>query len=138
MGMSLGIKKITYGPSEDQSWLASQAGTQSMDSITLDAVLCVASFPTGLVPSGIPLTRVVATGRYAPSLDNGAGVDDVAEYYLFTTADLTAGGAIAVASAVSMAASGLWQGEIIAAKVPAYAGRIPLTANTVVGLVKFV
>ena len=57
MGMSLSIKKTTYGAAENQEWLGSAHGTQEMDSITLDAALCVAKFATGLMPSGTSLKR---------------------------------------------------------------------------------
>lgn len=132
MGMSLGIKKVTFNPSEDQSWLASASGTQSMDSITLAAAACVALFPTGVVPSGIPL--IYDTGVYRPAI-----TAEVPEYMLFTTVDLTAGGTILVADAVNTPCAGLWHGEVIAAKVPAYAGKTSaVAARTVVGLLKFV
>lgn len=138
MGMNLGIKKATFNSSEDQTWLGSASGTQSMDSITLDQALCVAKFPTGLVPSGIPLKRQ-ASGRYAPALDNGAAADDIPEYHLFTTVDLTGGAAIGVTAAFSdTPASGFWSGEIIVAKVPTYAGITLLTANTTVNLIKYI
>jgi hypothetical protein len=133
MGMSLSIKRTTYGASENQEWLGSHEGTQSMDSITLDAALCVAKFATGLVPSGIPLKRQ-GTGRYAPAV-----TAEVPDYHLFTTVDLTAGGTIAVASAENMPASGMWRGEIIAAKVPTYASITSVVAaNTSSGQFRYV
>lgn len=137
MGMSLVPKTTTYSPSENQEWLGSAHGTQSMDSINLDAALCVAKFATGIVPSGIPLKRQ-GSGLYAPAIDNGAGVDDVPDYHLFTTVDLTAGGAVTPAAAANTPASGLWTGEIIVAKIPAYALPTLLVANTTVGLFRYV
>lgn len=133
MGMSLSIKKTTYGAAENQEWLGSAHGTQSPDSITLDAALCVAKFATGLVPSGIPLKRQ-ASGRYAPAV-----TAEVPDYHLFTTIDLTAGGTIAVASAENMPASGLFTAEVVAAKVPTYAGITSVVAaNTTSGLFRYV
>jgi hypothetical protein len=132
MGMNLGIKKVTYNPSEDQSWLASSSGTQSMDSITLGAANALTLFPTGVVPSGVPL--IFAAGVYRCAI-----TAEVPEYHLFTTVDLTAGGAIPLANVVDTPCSGLWQGEIIAAKVPAYAGKTSaVAARTVVGNIKYV
>lgn len=125
--MNLGIKTKTFSPSENQEWLASKHGTQEADSITLDRALSVAAFPSGVVPSGIPLILVAATGRYAPALDNGAGVDDVAVGHLFTTIDFTSGGDVAVGSAPDSPAALLWHGEVVLSKVPAYAGRTDLT-----------
>lgn len=132
MGMSLGIKKITYNTAENQEWLGSAEGTQSMDSITLDGANLAALFPTGFVPSGIPLKRDGATGKYKAAI-----TAEVPDYHLFTSADLTAGGTMPAAT--DSPASGLWHGEIIAAKVPAYTGRTSVVAaNTVSTLFKYV
>lgn len=132
MGMNLSIKKTTYGPSENQEWLGSAHGTQEMDSITLDTALCVAKFADGLVPSGIPLKRQ-ASGRYAPAV-----TAEVADYHLFTTVDLTAGGAVA-GVAPNTPASGMWHGEIIVSKVPTYAGiTSAVVANTSSGQFRYV
>lgn len=133
MAMSLGIRTQTFGTAENQEWLGSAEGTQSMDSITLDQALCVAKFPTGLVPSGIPLKRQ-GSGKYGPAV-----TAEVPDYHLFTTVDLTAGGTIPVASVVDTPASGMWRGEIIAAKVPTYTGITSVVAaNTISGHFKYV
>lgn len=130
MGMNLGIKTQTFGPAENQEWLGSAHGTQSMDSIMLDGANLAALFPTGFVPSGIPLKRVA--GKYQACI-----TADVPEYFLFTSVDLTAGGL--VPAATDTPASGMWTGEIVAAKVPAYTGKTSVVAaNTVSGLFKFV
>lgn len=132
MGMSLGIKTTTYGAAENQEWLGSAHGTQSMDSITLDGASLAALFPTGFVPSGIPLKRA-GSGRYAAAI-----TAEVPDYFLFTSVDLTAGGTV-TASANNSPASGLWTGEIIAAKVPAYTGKTSvIAANTTSGLFRIV
>jgi hypothetical protein len=129
--MNLGITTTTYGAPENQEWLGSAQGTQSMDSITLDGALCAAKFATGLVPSGIPLKRQ-GSGKYAPAV-----TAEVADYHLFTTVDLTNGGRFAAAT--DSPASGLWNAEIIAAKVPTYAGiTSAVAANTTSGLFRYV
>lgn len=136
MGINAQIRKTTFG-AEDQSWLASRTGTEDPDSITLDAAACIAvtEFAAGTVPSGIPLNRVSGTGRWKPAIDNGAGADDVVDGWLLHTVDLTAGGTQAAANTPTAA---MWHGEIIAAKVPAYTGRVPVTANTNVGQFRLV
>lgn len=126
MGLSLSIKTKAFTPSENQEWLASRHGTQEADSITLDRAACVAAFPNGFVPSGIPLTLNVGTGRHAPSLDNGAAADDVATGHLFTSVDFAEDGDVALATAANQPAALLWHGEIVLAKVPAYTGRTDL------------
>lgn len=131
MAMSLTPKSTSFTPSEDQSWLASAHGTQEMDSITLDGASLGALFPTGVVPSGIPLKRA-ASGRYAAAI-----TAEVPDYHLFTTCDLSAGGTQAVTS--DSPASGLWHGQIIAAKVPAYTGKTSVVAaHTTSGLFRYV
>lgn len=130
MGLNLGIKTQTFGPAENQEWLGSADGTGSPDSLTLDATSLVALFPSGVVPSGIPLKRA-ASGKYAAAV-----TAEVPDYFLFTTQDLTAGGTTA---AVDTPAAGIWRGEIVAAKVPAYTGRTSVvSANTTSGLFRFV
>lgn len=121
MAMHLGIKSQTFAPSENQEWLGSRLGTQEADSITLDAAACVALFPSGVVPSGIPLSKDAGTGRYVPATTGAA------DGHLFTTVDLTAGGAVAAASAPNTPAALQWIGEVVVSKVPAYAGRVDLT-----------
>lgn len=131
MGLNLGIRKTTFG-AEDQSWLGSAEGTQSMDSVTLDAAACIAitEFASGTVPSGIPLKRA-GSGRYAPAI-----TAEVPDGWLFTTTDLTAGGTQAAANTP---ASMMWRGEIIVAKVPAYTGKTSVVAaNTNTGQFRLV
>lgn len=135
MGMHLGIKTERFLPSEDQTWLGSAHGTQSMDSISLDTASLIALFPTGFVPSGIPLKRDAGTGRFRAAI-----TAETADYHLFTSQDLTAGGKVALADVPAAApASGLWTGEIVVAKVPAYTGRTSaLAAHTTSGLFRYV
>ena len=132
MGMNLGIKTQTFGAAENQEWLGSAHGTQSMDSITLDGANLAALLPTGFVPSGIPLKRDGATGKYEAAI-----TAEVPDYHLFTSVDLTAGGL--VAAATDTPASGIWHGEIVAAKVPAYTGKTSVVAaNTTSGQFRYV
>jgi len=132
MGMNLSIKTTTYGAPENQEWLGSAHGTQSPDSITLDGASLGALFPTGFVPSGIPLKRNAGTGRYAAAI-----TAEVPDYHLFTSCDLTAGGTMPVTT--DTPASGLWTCQVIAAKVPAYAGKTSVVAaNTTSGLFRYV
>lgn len=129
MGMNLGIRKTTFG-NEDQSWLGSRIGTNDADSITLDAAACIAitEFAAGTVPSGIPLKRA-GTGRYAPAV----GVE-VADRWLLHTVDLTAGGTQAAANTPT---AGMWRGQIIQAKIPAYTGRTSGVAAANVNIGQF-
>lgn len=126
MAMSLGIKTQTFNAAENQEWLSSAHGTQSMDSVTLDAALCVAKFATGIIPSGIPLKKQ-GSGKYAPAL----AADSTYDGHLFLTVDLTLGDTRLPASAVDTPASLLWTGEVIVSKIPAYAGPVVIAAGDV-------
>lgn len=53
---------------DDPSWLGSAHGTDSTETVTLDASLFTAEthYPDGFIPSGTPLAKVTATGLYGP------------------------------------------------------------------------
>lgn len=129
MGINAQIRKTTFG-AEDQSWLGSRTGTEDPDSITLDAALCIAvtEFASGTVPSGIPLKRA-GTGRYGPAI-----TAEVPDRWLLHTVDLTAGGTQAAANTPT---AGMWHGQIIQAKIPAYTGRTSGVAAANVNIGQF-
>lgn len=54
--------------SDDQSWLGSAHGTDAPRSITLDtsAFTSGTHYPNGFFPSGLPLGKITATGKYGP------------------------------------------------------------------------
>jgi hypothetical protein len=126
MAMSLSIKTQSFAVPENQEWLSSAHGTQSMDSVTLDAALCVAKFATGLIPSGIPLKKQ-GSGKYAPAISTDTTYDG----HLFVTVDLTLGGTVAAGSAVDTPSSLLWTGEVIVSKITSYAGTVVIAAGDV-------
>lgn len=130
MGINAQIRKTAFG-AEDQSWLGSRTGTEDPDSITLDAAACIAvtEFAAGTVPSGIPL-NLAGTGRYKPALTG-----ETINRWLLHTVDLTAGGTQA---ATNTPTAGMWRGQIILTKIPAYTGRVAMTANATVGLFQLV
>lgn len=66
MGMKLGIRTETFDPVENHEWLGSAHGTDICDSITLDGDAFLTLFPTGVIPSGVVLGRVTASGKYVP------------------------------------------------------------------------
>jgi hypothetical protein len=115
--MRLPITTEVFSASEDQSWLGSAHGTNECDPVTLNADLFLAAFPTGVVPSGVVVGKITATGLYAPYTDaatHGAGTDTAAGH-LFTTVDL--GGT--TAAAVDRVAGALyWHGEVVESKLP--------------------
>ena len=128
MGMNLTVKSRQFALSENQEWLGSRHGTQEADSITLDRALCVAAFPTGFVPSGIPLGKVTATGRYAPALSAAVDGSQVVDGHLFTSVDFNHPDVARVdlTTAPNSPAALLWHGEVVLAKMPALAGQVAL------------
>ena len=112
--MRLQQQSQTFMAAEDQSWLGSAHGTQEMDTITLDGSAFLDTFPTGVIPSGVVVGRITATGLYGPytaAATAGAG-SDTAAGLLFTTIDVGTDG-------VDSPASLFWHGEVIRAKLPA-------------------
>ncbi|MEV8394826.1 MULTISPECIES: head decoration protein [unclassified Streptomyces] len=70
--MELSIKTQTFG-GDDQSWLGSEHGTQSTETITLDTSLFTPAthYPDGFFKSGIPLGQITVGGKFGP-YDNAA------------------------------------------------------------------
>ena len=77
----------TFG-NEDQSWLASAHGTPNARSITIDVTkLTLAThYPHGYLRSGAPLSKLIATGLFAPY------VGDVSEVQTVTITGAPTGG----------------------------------------------
>lgn len=73
--MDLNIYTETFGQ-EDQSWLDSEEGTDNAMSGTIDITKGFVSgthYPNGYLPSGTPLGKVTASGKYG--LYDGAASD---------------------------------------------------------------
>lgn len=115
MGMNLGIRTETFTPPEDQRWLGSAHGTTECDSITLDGDAFLTTFPTGIVPSGVVLGKVTATGLYRQYIDGNSDGTEVARGHLFTTTDL---GGTTAGTVDKVAAALYWHGEVVEAKLP--------------------
>lgn len=63
------------GPvTDDPSWLGSAHGTDSTETVTLDASKFTAEthYPDGFIRSGTPLGKVTATGLYGPYNDSAS------------------------------------------------------------------
>ncbi|SDI40939.1 hypothetical protein SAMN05421505_14925 [Sinosporangium album] len=65
--MDLSMRTETWA-TDDQSWLGSAHGTDAGRSITLDTSTFTPGthYPDGHFPSGLPLGRITATGKYGP------------------------------------------------------------------------
>lgn len=115
MGMKLGIVTETFSPVENHEWLASAHGTDICDSITLDGDTFLTAFPTGIIPSGVVLGKITASGKYAPYDDAAADGTQTALGHLFTTVDL---GGTTAATVGDVPAALFWHGEVVEAKLP--------------------
>ncbi len=111
MGSRLSIRRETFVPAENQTWLGSAHGTSEAKSISVDGDAAIAAgFTDGLVPSGVAMFKL-PSGRYSPVT---AGNEAAAEGELFTTTRVVAGD---VTSAPLY-----WHGRVILANVPAARG----------------
>lgn len=114
MGFSLKIQEESWS-NEDQRWLGGAHGTETCDSITLDADLFLAAFPDGVVPSGVVLGKITATGLYGPYSNAAADGRQTAVGFLYKTTDLRGKSA---ADAQDMTAALFWHGEIVESFLP--------------------
>jgi hypothetical protein len=120
------VRTTTYGGS-DHSWLASQHGTTTNRPVTLDLSKFdfAAEFTSGMIPSGVLIGKITASGLYGPYDDGlGTGVE-VARGILFTDVDVRA----YIASAGSTTLTGLKApgamlitGIVVEASLPATSG----------------
>lgn len=116
MGYSLGQVEQDYA-NDSQDWLASADGTEFPESGTLDADKFLATFADGIVPSGVALAKITATGLLAPYTDlatHGAGTDAFLGH-LFHAADLKG---ITGGTAQDTVVSYLTRCKVIVAKLP--------------------
>lgn len=78
--------KIETFQQDDQSWLGSAHGTDAARSITLDTSAFTAGthYPNGYFPSGLPLGRITASGKYGPYNNAAADGTETLVGHLFT------------------------------------------------------
>ncbi|MEU3528828.1 head decoration protein [Streptomyces sp. NPDC038707] len=99
---------------DDQSWLASAHGTDNAKTITLDTSAFTAGthYPNGYFPSGLPLGKITATGKYGPYNNASSDGTEVLAGFLVT--------AIAAPSVNTIDPQGamLWHGAVVEAKLP--------------------
>lgn len=82
--MDLSLRTESFSQ-DDQTWLGSSHGTDMARSITLDtsAFTAATHYPNGFFPSGLPLGKITASGKYGP-YDNAAvdGTETLAGFLL--------------------------------------------------------
>lgn len=112
--MDLGLTTETFNPAEDHRWLGSKHAANTAKTITLDASAFDGidyGVDAGIIPSGVVLAKITASGLYGPYEKDGAGGLGTAVGHLFTTInthELT----------VDSPAALLWHGSVIVANLP--------------------
>jgi len=114
--MKLDIRRETFTAPENHEWLGSAHAADTWESLTLDGAAFLATFPTGIVPSGVVIRRVTASGLFAPFAGGTAGER---VFHLATTKDVGTG-----ANNGNTPAAGLWHGQVVVAKLPAGHGLV--------------
>lgn len=116
MGVDIKVYTEQFLGNEDRRWLGARMGTDVMRSITLD----ISAFDplhvvNGVIPSGIALGKITASGLYAPYRDANVDGTQVCTGLLFSS---TAVGhldefGIGVANAGDVAAAMFWGPGIV-------------------------
>lgn len=103
---------------ENQTWIGPGGLSAMKDarSITLDrsAFDLVTAFPNNLLPSGIGLGKITATGLYAPYVDGNSDGTQVLRGHLMVT---VAADKLSAATA-DIPAALYWRGEVVEANLP--------------------
>jgi hypothetical protein len=89
MALDLTVRTVTYAGS-DHSWLGSQHGTEANRSVTLDLSKFdfASTFTSKMIPSGVVLAKITASGLYGPYNDGLSNGQEVATGFLFTDVDV--------------------------------------------------
>ncbi|MEV3855058.1 head decoration protein [Streptomyces sp. NPDC050095] len=112
--MNLTTTTETFGQ-DDQSWLASAHGTDTARTITLDtsAFTPGTHYPGGYFPSGLPLGRITATGKYGPYSGAASDGRETLAGHLFTAVKAPTDNTVDPQGAL------LWHGAVVLSKLPA-------------------
>lgn len=104
---------------EDQRWMTGATLNMlrsSTRTVTLDrsAFDLVTAFPNGVIPSGVVLAQITATGLYAPYSDVGTGGLSTAVGFLAVSVPYDR---VSLATSDLIAAL-LWKGEVVTSFLP--------------------
>src|SRR4051812_24969003 len=109
MGYDLMRETSVFQNLDNHDWLGSAHGTDTADSITLDAAALLTAYPTGEVPAGIEISRN-GSGVYVP------GSTGTQRGFLLHAVKVNTVTPTNVVGALH------WHGEVIVARVPVPAG----------------
>lgn len=89
MALDLSVRTRTYAGS-DPSWLGSAHGTTSNRTVTLDLSKFdfASTFTSKMIPSGVVLGKITASGLYGPYNDGLSNGQETATGFLFTDVDV--------------------------------------------------
>lgn len=115
---------------DDLSWLGSQHGVESTESITLlkSAFTSGTHYPDGFLRSGTPLGKITASGKYGPYNDAASDGTEVLAGFLY--------GGVAVTSGANLGGAMLTHGKVRTSRLP-----IAVNANgvaDVAGRIRFI
>lgn len=86
MGVDIKVYTEQYLGNEDRRWLGARMGTDVMRSVTMNlALFDPLHVINGVIPSGIALGKVTASGLYGPYLDAAVDGRTVAAGLLFSS-----------------------------------------------------
>lgn len=114
--MDLSVRDEVFG-SENRAWLGSQHGTESNRSITLDVSTFTEAthYPDGVIPSGVVLGEITASGLFGPFDPDAEDGRDTAAGHLFNSTPVRAG-------VTNIGAPLLDHGAVVESKLPAASG----------------
>lgn len=131
--MDLRQREEVFQPSDDHAWLGSAHGTDATDSITLDpALFSAVTFPNKVIPSGVTLGKVTATGLYGPYSNAAADGREVMQGHLFTTQPMDVG-----VAGGRVTAPLLVHGDVLRNKLPAGHGLDAAGETDVAGRIRY-
>lgn len=123
----IGVRTTQTLVNEDQRWIAPGgiSALRDLDTITLDmktaAGFSRVNFPNSLIPSGVALGKITATGLYGPYDDTAVDGRAVCVGLLAVTVRWDVAMPV-TGNAAAIAAALYWHGEIIASFLPANNG----------------
>lgn len=127
---------------DDQSWLGSAHGTNECDTITLDGPACLDAFPDGVIPSGVVIGKITATGKYGPTSLTGTTTANEVQTVTVTnatggaitlgfqgehTAPITYNATAAAVQTALLALPAFDSGDVVASGGPLGTGAVTLT-----------
>lgn len=126
-GFDIAVRSSAFEGNEDRRWTATRKGYDTCRSITLDVSTFLAAHISakGAIPSGTVLGKITATGKYGPYDDAATDGRQVAAGFLFNTTIVGKdGSATDLSTAADVGAPLFWEGNVIEANLPTFAGTV--------------